>query len=222
VKVKEDSDFHHTWVVDPAMSDAVRQALHAVHKDIKEEELISEADMILRFINKLKECRPNANDNEEIARRWMRISKRIGANPLGEWGASQSPNIKARGIRDYAYLILRKHGSPMHFREVAKEIASTFGRSAHVATCHNELIKDGRFVLVGRGLYALQEWGYKKGTVKEIVREILEKNGPLTKNEIIAKVLKERYVKENTIVVNLQNHNYFKKEKEGRFGLASK
>ncbi|OHB24837.1 MAG: hypothetical protein A2542_02990 [Parcubacteria group bacterium RIFOXYD2_FULL_52_8] len=219
-KVKEDDDFHHTWVVDHEMNEAVRKALHAVHADLKDDDLVSEADMIVRFIAKIKEHKSDAAPDEHLARHWLTLSKKIGPNPLGEWGMSHSPNIKARGIRDYAYLILRKHGSPMHFREVAKEIAKTFGKSAHVATCHNELIKDSRFVLVGRGLYALTEWGYNKGTVKDIIHAILEKHGSLSRQDIIAKVLKERYVKENTIIVNLQNARLFKKEQDHKYAIA--
>ena len=89
-------------------------------------------------------------------------SQRLLQNPLGDWGKAESSNIKTRGIRDYAFLMMRKHGNPMHFREVAKAICDTFDKKTHVATCHNELIKDDRFILVGRGVYALQEWGYKK------------------------------------------------------------
>ncbi|TSC67891.1 MAG: hypothetical protein G01um101472_278 [Parcubacteria group bacterium Gr01-1014_72] len=117
--------------------------------------------------------------------------------------------------------MLRKHGSPIHFREVAKSIEKLFGKKAHVATTHNELIKDPRFVLVGRGLYALSEWGYMSGVVRDVIRQILEKNGPLKKDEVVNKVLKERYVKENTILVNLNNPKFFKKDKEGRYMAIS-
>lgn len=220
MKTKEDDDFHHTWVVDQEMNEAVRKALQAVHEDLDENDLVSEADMIVRFLEKLKVHKKDLTPDQDLARRWLEISKQIAPNPLGEWGKSRSPNIRARGIRDYAYLILRKHGSPMHFREVAKGIAKTFGKSAHVATCHNELIKDARFVLVGRGLYALTEWGYNKGTVKDIIRGILEKHGALSRHDIIAKVLKERYVKENTIIVNLQNAKLFKKDAEQRYSAV--
>ena len=123
-------------------------------------------------------------------------------------------------MRDYAFLVLRRHGSPIHFRDVAKLITQLFGKKAHVATTHNELIKDSRFVLVGRGLYALSEWGYVSGVVRDVIRKILEKNGPLTKEEVIDKVLKERYVKENTIIVNLQNQKHFKKDKEGKYSVV--
>jgi len=117
---------------------------------------------------------------------------------------------------------MRKHGSPIHFREVAKAISEMFNKKAHVATTHNELIKDPRFVLVGRGLYALTEWGYLSGVVKDVIKKVIDKNGPMTKDEIIDKVLKERYVKKNTIIVNLQNPKFFKKDKDGRYSIVEK
>jgi hypothetical protein len=80
--------------------------------------------------------------NEEIAKRWLSLSKKIGRNPLGEWGVSHSSNVKAKGMRDYAFLVIRRHGSPIHFRDVAKAITEVFNKKAHVATCHNELIKE--------------------------------------------------------------------------------
>ncbi|NDE68292.1 hypothetical protein EB052_01660, partial [bacterium] len=151
---------------------------------------------------------------------WLKLSKRIGKNAIGEWGVAHSPNIKTKGMRDYAFLVIRKHGSPIHFREVAKQIGVVFKKKAHVATTHNELIKDPRFVLVGRGLYALSEWGYMSGVVKDVIKKILEKHGALTKEEIIDKVLKERYVKENTIMVNLQNQKHFRKDKDNKYNIA--
>ena len=108
----------------------------------------------------------------------------------------------------------------MHFREVAETINELFDHKAHVATTHNELIKDPRFVLVGRGLYALTEWGYTAGVVKDVLREILAEEGPLSREEIIDKVRKERYVKDNTILVNLQDTNLFRKLSNGTFALV--
>ena len=83
--------------------------------------------------------------------------------------------------------------------------------------CNNELIKDDRFVLVGRGYYALKEWGYKAGVVRDVIKDILEKEGPLTKDEVVEKVLKERFLKKNTILVNLQNPLYFTRTEDGKY-----
>jgi hypothetical protein len=217
-KFKEDNTFKHRWVVNDKAADQVHSALHSLHKEVLENDLIPEDEIIKKFMERM-----NTEDitvDEEIARRWLNISKILGKNPLGDWGIASSPNISARGIRDYAFLVIRRHGSPMHFTEVAKAISGIFGKKAHVATCHNELIKDKRFVLVGRGLYVLSEWGYTGGVVRDVIRQILEKEGPLTKHDIIDKVMKERYVKENTILVNLQNSNFFKKDKDGKYANA--
>lgn len=218
-KLKEDDEFHHRWTTNSAMAERVHKSIRNLCNQFSENDLVSEGELVSNFLNELKDVTKDPRV-KDFARRWIGISKIIGQNPLGEWGLASSPNVHMRGIRDYAFLVLRRHGSPMHFSEVAKEIEKTFHKKAHPATCHNELIKDQRFVLVGRGLYALSEWGYTPGVVADVIRNILKKTGPLNREEIIDKVLKERHVKENTIVVNLQNPKYFKKDKQGRYSLA--
>lgn len=215
-KIREDDDFHHRWTTDKTLAEKVHASIKNLCINFSDNDLVSEQELIARFLAELKET-VDDDKTRALAQRWLRISKNIGKNPLGEWGLVKSPNIKMRGIRDFAYLVIRQNGSPMHFTEVAKAIKTTFGREAHPATCHNELIKDKRFVLVGRGLYALAEWGYTKGIVADVIRSILDKEGPLTKDEVVAKVLKERHVKTNTIIVNLQNPKYFRKDKSGKY-----
>lgn len=218
-KIKEDDYFHHRWTTDHALAESVQGSIKNLCRDLSDGDLLTEEQIVETFLRHLR----GAIEEEKAsrhARNWLSLSKEVGQSPIGEWGLTSSPNVRVRGIRDYAYLIMRRHGSPMHFTEVAKAIASAFGRKANPATCHNELIKDNRFVLVGRGIYALTEWGYQKGIVREVIRDLLEKHGPMSKNEIMEKVLKERYVKENTILVNLKNPKYFKESKDGKFVAA--
>ena len=198
------------------MSDNVHKQLKSLANELTKDDLIPESKMIETLAKAVVDIADEYR-NEEIIKRWLGISKLIGRNSLGEWGIADSANINARGIRDYAYLVIRRHGSPLHCREVAKASADVFERNAHVATCHNELIKDPRFVLVGRGLYALKEWGYEGGVVKDVIQNLLKKHGPLSKADIIKKVLNERYVKENTIVVNLQDSRLFSKDDKGLY-----
>ena len=200
------------------MAARVHDALLSLHEEVDMNDLVPESEMIERFVKKLEV--PGNQKKEETVRRWLEISKMLGRNKLGDWGRVESPNISARGIRDYAFLIIRRHGSPMHFTEVAKTISEVFGKKAHVATCHNELIKDSLFILVGRGLYVLSEWGYMGGVVRDVISELLKREGPMTKQEIVDRVMKERYVKENTIVVNLQNTKHFKKDERGRYSVV--
>ncbi len=216
---KEDDEFKHRWHVDPDLSKKIEGALRKLYSKLSDDELVFESDLIGSFLEEVKDLNEKYK-NEEVIKRWLSISHKIDKNPLGEWGKSSSPNVNAKGMRDYAFLVIRKHGSPIHFKEVAKAIGQYFDKKAHVATTHNELIKDPRFVLVGRGLYALAEWGYMSGVVKDVIKKILDKEGPLTKEKIVEKVLKERYVKENTILVNLQNSKFFKKDKDNRYSNA--
>jgi hypothetical protein len=215
-RIKEDAAFCNRWCIEKKVATSVEKALKTIFSTLREDELISEDEIIARLKEELADIEERYRD-EKVLRRWLSISKEIARNPLGEWGPAASPNVRAKGIRDYAYLAVKRHGSPMHFREVAQAIENLFKKKAHVATTHNELIKDRRFVLVGRGLYALSEWGYTAGVVKDVLREILQSHGPLTRDEIIDKVRKERYVKDNTIVVNLQDTALFKRLPDGSY-----
>ena len=218
-KHREDNHFHTRFSVDDEMAERVHEALRKLYASLNDEDLIPEAEMIKRFFIHMGDLSEQYRD-EEIAKRWLSMSKAVSKNPLGEWGKTSSPNIRVRGVKDYAFLVMRRHGTPLHFREVADSISKTFGKKIHYATCHNELIKDPRFVLVGRGMYALAEWGYKKGIAREVISDILKREGPLNKEDIVSKVNKERYFKKNTILVNLANPKHFKKNKEGFYSVV--
>ena len=150
------------------------------------------------------------------------VSKQL-ATLNGVWGLSKWPIVNPKNIRDKIYVVLDSKKEPMHFSEIAKAIKeSNFKRrNVTVQAIHNELIKDARFVLIGRGIYALDSWGYKKGTISDIIKTILLKAGkPLTREEIVKQVLKLRKVKETTILLNLQNKKLFKKVGKNSYTLA--
>jgi len=217
-KSKENPLYRQRWFTEKKIAEVVEKALKNVYETLNRDDLVSEQEILNRFRNELIEIADKYDD--ETLRHWLMISKQIGKNPLGDWGPADSPNVRVKGIRDYAYLAVKRNGSPMHFKEVSASISDLFKHKAHTATTHNELIKDARFVLVGRGLYALTEWGYTAGVVKDVLREILQNEGPLSKEELIDKVRKERYVKDNTIVVNLQDVNLFKHLSNGLYTLT--
>jgi hypothetical protein len=218
-KHREDDHFHTRYSIDDEIAEKVHNSLKKLYTSLNDEDLVPETEMIKKFFDQMKDVSEQYR-NEEIAKRWLSMSKTISKNPLGEWGKASSPNIRTRGVKDYAYLVMRRHGSPMHFKEVSDSISKTFNKKIHYATCHNELIKDPRFVLVGRGMYALAEWGYKAGIAREVITEILKREGALSKEEVIKKVNKERYFKNNTILVNLANPKYFKKNKNGLYTIV--
>jgi hypothetical protein len=150
------------------------------------------------------------------------ISKHL-ATLNNRWGLVKWPMVNPKNIRDKIYVILKEHGKHMHFNEIAAAIKQSDFKRKDVTTqaIHNELIKDKRFVLIGRGIYALKEWGYEKGTVSDIITEVLkQEGGPLHRDEIVKRVLKSRYVKETTILLNLQGKSQFKRVAKATYSLA--
>ena len=141
----------------------------------------------------------------------------------GLWGLSKWPTVNPRNIRDKIYVVLDTKKQPMHFSEIAEAIKdSDFHRkNVTIQAIHNELIKDPRFILIGRGIYALDSWGYKSGTVSDIICSVLKEAGePLSREEIVRRVLKTRKVKETTILLNLQDRKLFKRVSKENFTLA--
>ena len=159
---------------------------------------------------------------ESVGTNYISISKKFGVNPFGDVGLSHWEEINPRTIRGKAYLVLKKHQAPLHFREISDSINETGfdDRQAYPQTVHNELIKDPRFVLVGRGTYGLTEHGFAPGATYEIIRMILKEEGPLSFRDIISSVSEQRFLKDNTILLNLQNKKYFKKLPDGRYSLV--
>ncbi len=212
-KKHKETDKHHARIsVDDEVHNHVHEVLATLEDSISKEELVSEEEIISRFITNATHLAAQYKSDKDIIMRYLRLTKSLDKNQLNEWGHTSSNQVKVRGIKDFAYLILRKAGKPMHFREVAHTINTTFNKKAHVATCHNELIKDSRFVLVGRGMYGLAEWGRAGGVVRDVINKVLTEAGePLGREDIVNRVMTMRDVKANTVIVNLQNPKYFEK-----------
>ena len=165
---------------------------------------------------------------------YLKLMKNIGINPFGEYGLRSWSKIEPSGTKDRAYLLLSHKKQPLHFKEIAKSLnnrtdiivsplilSRSWFKKVEVQTVHNELIKDSRFVLIGRGIYALKDWGYKPGKVADVIKDILkESKRPLTQEEIIKEVQKKRFAKTNTIILNLHNKKIFKKLEDNRYTLA--
>lgn len=161
---------------------------------------------------------PDAREVQALAS----VSKNL-ATLNNRWGLIKWPMVNPKNIRDKIYVILYEKGKQMHFNEIAGAIRTSDFKRKDVTTqaIHNELIKDKRFILVGRGIYALKEWGFKQGTVADVITEVLNDAGkPLHRDEIVQRVLKKRFVKETTILLNLQGKPQFKRTAKATYTLA--
>jgi Sigma-70, region 4 len=157
-----------------------------------------------------------------VALNLLSTSKKFSTNVFGDFGLTHWPEITPKTVRDKSYLVVKKRGTALHFRDIAKAINEMKfdAKKAHPQTVHNEVIRDRRFVLVGRGMYSLKEFGIEDGTTKELIHRILKKNGPMHSRDIITLVSKQRMLQPNTIVLSLQDKTLFKKTDKGIYHIA--
>ncbi|MEK7203699.1 MAG: sigma factor-like helix-turn-helix DNA-binding protein [Patescibacteria group bacterium] len=218
----EDEAHFSTWTVkDPFYFERAKETAEKLIQNFKKQNSVISESELVPFFNKASQ--ENITDRKIILS-YLNLSKLIGKNSFDQWGLTHWPEIRPKGIKDKAYLVLKMATKPIHFREIATLInGHRFdSKKANFQTVHNELIKDKRFVLVGRGLYALSEWGFEAGTVKDVLINLLKKHGPMAREKIIAKTSEVRFVKPNTILLNLQDKKLFKKDEKGFYGLVGR
>lgn len=213
------NNFHNFWYLDKKAIQLADRFTSQLKKSIldKKEEIIVHGKFHDYFIKTINTHRLP----DFVGLNYLSTSKKFGVNPFGDLGLSHWEEITPKTVRGKTYLILKKHGKPLHFKDIAEAInkINAGKRPALPQTVHNELIKDQRFVLVGRGIYGLVEHGFKPGVAQEVIRRTLKEKGPLHLKDIINEVLKQRMLKENTIVLNLQNKKYFKKLADGKYSI---
>lgn len=209
-----------------------------IYQNIKDVEKLFKKKQSTCLINQiLATAKSNifSSINEEELKAYLEISKKIGMNPFGEYGLFDWMEIDPSGARDRAYLIMKHSKKPLHFSKITKSLneyneiivpvsvaSHSWKKKVCVQTVHNELIRDPRFVLIGRGIYALGEWGYKPGKIINVIADILKESGKALKQEaIIKEVKKRRIAQDNTIILNLHNKKYFKKLPNKYYTLVS-
>lgn len=183
------------------------------HKDKLSAE--NNIDMVRILKNELYDDEHDLINENKVLYSILQAADKLKQNKFGFWGYHNWREISPKTINDKIYLVLKNRRKPMHFEEIASHINDVkFDKKiANPATVHNELILDKKYVLVGRGLYGLKDWGYKEGSVVDVVKEILnEAQTPLTRDEIINKVLAKRVVKKATIILALMNKDKFIRE----------
>lgn len=215
IDVIDDNDHYH-----------LSAGIKSVHTESQIKERVAAIMAAIKKIGEPSDITPIAKEakieDEQHAAALASISKAL-ATLNSRWGLIKWPMVNPKNIRDKIYVILKEHGKHMHFNEIAGAIKDSDFKRKDVTTqaIHNELIKDKRFVLIGRGIYALKEWGYEKGTVADIITEVLKAaKEPLHRDEIVKRVLKSRYVKETTILLNLQGKQQFKRVAKATYALA--
>lgn len=219
-RVCEKKDYHYFWSNLPNAQTKVKETLNSLVSEMKK---IGKPILKENFYSQVA-SKQGLSDKATLS--YLEVSKRIQSNEEGLLGLIEWPEIKPRGVKDKAYLVFKKHRKPLHFTNVASLIDeldyTPTNKKTYPQTVHNELIKDARFVLVGRGTYALSEWGYVPGTIKDVIAKVLkENNGSVHKDELLKQVLAQRLVAKNTVLMNLNNKKHFKKDDNDKYFLVS-
>lgn len=219
-----DDYFRPTWYLATCSLEQVRQVIDQLLAIIREkDEPVAEVDLIQAYRHKypVKESEPEISEPALVS--YALMSQQISRNPFGDYGLTDWGSIVPRRMNDKIYLVLKKEGKPMHYTRIAERINKIHfdNRKAYPPTVHNELILNDRYVLVGRGIYALKEWGYKPGVVAEVIVDVLKKSDqPMSREQIVEAVLAQRLVKKNTIHLALTDQQKFTKLPDGRYRLA--
>lgn len=197
----EDKHFNNYWYLD---AQANNKAL----------EFISNLKNYLKN-NRVAGYRPNTAFDVN----YVSISRSFAYSPFNDFGLASWSEIYPQNAREWAYLVLKKEKRPLHFNELASLVdgLKKANKKTNAQTVHNELIKDDRFVLVGRGTYGLRELGLLPGTAKEVLAHFFKKHGPMKSHEVLKLVSQERTFKENTLLLNLQNRKHFQRLDDGRY-----
>jgi DNA-directed RNA polymerase delta subunit len=223
-RIRYNDDLHPSWRLKATPWPFVEQTLAALHSVIEKLGEPRSFDDVLSAVKDHGHYQQHqAKLPDEAVESYLRSSAKVRMNPYGEWGLADWKTVNPRRMSDKIYLVLKKHGQPMHFTEIAKAINTTGfdHKTAYPATVHNELILDKKYVLVGRGTYALREWGYQPGVVADVIARVMDEAGePLTKDEIVARVLKQRVVKPSTVTLALMNRQRFAKLPGSRYSLV--
>lgn len=180
---------------------------------LENERTLSFEELVEILEGSVKQEKINAFSHNSI-RSYLSVSKVVLENILGEWGHYKWPHVNPKSVKDKSFLTLQKANEPLHFTEITRRINEIWinKKPTNSQTVHNELIKDERCVLIGRGIYALNDWGYRPGVVLDVIMEVVKEKGGLADQEaIVEEVMKRRVVKRNTIILNLKNKNIFEK-----------
>lgn len=225
VRVIGNSDYQIIWRLNNVSLDEVQAIAESLKGLIADEgQPLTLEDLMGKFQSHelYEKIEATEAENQAIIEALLRSRKDVKSNILKQWGLSVWNTISPKRMTDKAYLIMLREKKPLHFVEVADLInqVNFDKKKACPATVHNELILDDKYVLVGRGIYALKEWGFQEGTVAEIIKNILEQEGPLSKQDLMDKVLKQRLVQKTTVILALMDKNKFNRLDDGRYALA--
>lgn len=224
-RVQKSGDFSAIWKIGTMSIDTYLTIANHLYKVIAKQERPLTVDDVIAEIREhdlFDYIDKNSAKNDIMIEALLRLRTDLNKNILGEWGQRSWKSVTPKRMTDKAYLILKREGKPLHFEEITDLIndACFDNKKACAATVHNELILDDKYVLVGRGMYALKEHGFQEGTVSDLIDKLLAERGPMDKQSIIDEILKQRLVQKTTVTLALMKKDRFARQDDGRYTIV--
>lgn len=222
---RNDNLFHNFYASESKIYHFGRHLLKKIYfhfletkKTYPEEEILK---LVLKEIKKHLKSKPDFNDLIDF----LKILKPLGKNPFNFWGLKNNNFIVPHCLKDKIYLILNLKQKPMHFKEVYQELHRLaqaeddlihyfWHKKYNLNSVKNELIKHKEFVLVGRGIYGLREWGLVEGTAKDLILKFLRAKKKILRKELWEMISNLRPIKETSFNIYLKEIKNLRQEND--------
>ncbi len=216
----ETDDAEKYWYADQSHKKTVDEIMQIMHQEFeKDENNLMTDDEFKKVYKTITASYESVPQHDSIAK----LSKKIDSNAKGEWGLRTHPEISLSNLGGFISLVLREAGEPLHFSEISKRIGSMReGKACNLESCHNELVRNESFVLVGRGLYALASMGYYPGTIYDVIVAGMKEKGPMTRDEVIDYVRQHRRVQPQSVILSLYKKDRFMRDDSNRYHFVEK
>lgn len=204
--------FEKLFFIEPLFEDLLNDIHDRIYEEVKNEP--ASIDMIkykIKWEFLWKFQRNNSIkkvlENDKLYENIIKLSRKLYLFDNKVW-LEHHEEVNPKTIKLKIKYVLSKEWKPLHYEDIANKIKETFNlKSVKVPTIHNELVKWKEFVNVGMGTYWLKEWWYNGDNTIEAIKNILAKAWrPMKVSEITKEVLKERLIREVTILIVLQKN----------------
>ncbi len=211
--------FDKIFFIEPLFEDLINDIHDTAYEILETEKTLFTQELIDKlkslFINKFNRnlSIKEVLENDKVYQNIFNYSRHIYQFDWKIW-LEDNPIVNPKTIKLKIFYILDKEGKPLHYSEIFKRIKEVFNLSKiKETTVHNELVKNKEFINVGMWTYGLTKWWYKGTNTLETIKNILKKAWrPMKISEITKEVLKERNIREITVLMTLQkNPQVFKR-----------
>ncbi len=209
--------YHPYWRISKYSESFIQKVATAAVRSLQKAKHVLSIDTILEKVNEGLSAPIGENTMTNV----LRVIKECKFTENGV-GLFTWRHIHPRTLKDKIFYTFHQEKKPLHFEKISEMIrGGNFDQKrVNVQAVHNELIRNENFILIGRGIYALKDWGYKTGTVSEVIAEILSDGVARSRDEITKDVLDQRHVKTITIYLNLKNKNQFSRIGRDKYTLS--